>query len=285
MICLTGDVHHASLRTNDQRYIAAGDTEIRITQRYLALVERYGVKVTLYICGKCFTEEWDDLEPVATHPLVEIGGHGYRARQPRPWFDRCGERTGNWNGSRWFQSRDIRRNLDACEAKTGYRFVSWRAHSYVVDPNTYPLLSGHDVKLVSDEVRPDNLWPERIADGLVSHPMNVIPDHDHLYHAHRDRAFVERANRQGYGADGFGAVSYTIEEWGARALEQAQAIEGRGGVATILAHPACMYIADGFKTFERLLDYASGCRTVWARELLGLVDTPPASIQTAGETG
>lgn len=75
MICLTGDVHHMSLRTSNQRFIPdENDTEVKVTQRYVALLEKYGIKATLYICGKCFTEEWDDLKPVAGSPLVEVGG-------------------------------------------------------------------------------------------------------------------------------------------------------------------------------------------------------------------
>ena len=273
MICLTGDVHHGSLRTNDQRFIGEpGDTEVRITGRYLQLLAKYDARMTLYICGRCFTEEWEDLRSTATHPLVEIGGHGYRARQPRWFFDWYGERTGNWNGPKWFQAGDIRRCLSACEQKTGYRPLSWRAHSYKVDPNTYPLLSRHGVKLVSDDIRASNVWPERIGYGLISHPMNVIPDHDHLYHAHRTQEYVERISNIGYGADEFGAASYTIEAWGRLVLEQVTRIENAGGIATILAHPLCMYLADGFKTLESLLAAFRGVRMIWAQEIIDLID-------------
>jgi hypothetical protein len=52
MICLTGDLHHASLGINDQKYI--GDsalTEARIAQRYVKLLKKHGVKATLCVCG------------------------------------------------------------------------------------------------------------------------------------------------------------------------------------------------------------------------------------------
>jgi hypothetical protein len=268
MICLTGDVHHMSLRTNDQRYVREPDTEVRISRRYVELVERHGVKVTLYVCGKCFTEEWADLEPVARSPLVEVGGHGYRARQPRPLFDWYGKRTGNWNGPAWYQAWDIRRTLEVCEARTRRRPVTWRAHSYKVDRNTYRLLAAAGVRFVSDEIKRDG-QPRVLPEGLISHPINTIPDHDHLYHAHRTPDFVEHANRSGYGADDFGAVSHSIEDWGAMVLNQASAIDAAGGVATILAHPVCMYLADGFKTFERLLRGIGGMQSLWASETAG----------------
>ena len=278
MICLTGDVHHMSLRINDQRFIPdKSNSEVRIARRYVDLLEKYQVKATLYICGKCFTQEWDDLRHVVASPLIEMAGHQYQARQPRPFFDWYGKKTGNWNGPYWFQWWDIRRTIEVCRQRTGYQLVSWRNHSYIVDPNTYPLLARHGVRLVSDEIRARNRWPRRLADGLTSHPLNVISDHDHLYHAHRTKEYVERVNRDGYGADEFGAVSYTIEKWGDLVLHQVEAIEKEGGLATILAHPLCMYLADRFATFEKLLDSFSRLQCIWARQIPDLMGRDVAS--------
>ena len=107
MVCLTGDLHHTSLQIKDQRLLAEGETEIRIARHYVSLIERYNVKVTLYICGRCFAEEWETLEPLATHSLVEVGGHMFDARFPREFFDAYGKATGLWNGPRWYQDWDI----------------------------------------------------------------------------------------------------------------------------------------------------------------------------------
>jgi len=39
MICLTGDIHHASLNTNEQKYIEnPDDSEVKISCRYLKLL-------------------------------------------------------------------------------------------------------------------------------------------------------------------------------------------------------------------------------------------------------
>ena len=105
MICLTGDVHHSSLMTNDQRQIADPDlTEIGITEQYVDLLAKYDVRCTLYVCGRCFTEEWEELEPVVRHPLVEVGGHMFNARFPRECFDAYGEQTGITNNPEGFHS-------------------------------------------------------------------------------------------------------------------------------------------------------------------------------------
>jgi hypothetical protein len=266
-----------SLRTNNQRFVAdKHSTEVKITQRYVALLEKYGVKATLYICGKCFAEEWDDLKAVVSSSLVEVGGHQYRARQPRGLFDWYGRMTGNWNGPRWFQKWDISRTIQVCEEKIGYRIVSWRGHNYKMDPNTYPLLSKFGIQLVSDEIRAKEMWPKKLpvsstetlmTKDIISHPLNVIPDYDHLYHAHRTGPYVERAKALGYGEDEFGAISYTIQEWGDLVLRQSEAIQKAEGIATILAHPICMYLTDEFKTFEKLLKSFSDLGCIWAREI------------------
>jgi hypothetical protein len=278
MICLTGDVHHTSLMINDQKHI--GDpalTEIRIAQRYVQLLEKHGVNATLYVCGRCFTEEWEDTAPLTTSPRVEVGGHMFNARFPRECFDAYGEATGLWNGPRWYQDADIARNVEVVREKTGRQIVSWRGHSYKVDGNTYELLATHGLKVTSDAIEGDTLWPRRIEAGMISHPINVIPDHDHLYHAHRTPEFVEQANARGYGADAFGAVSYTIGDWGDLVLRQALAIDEQGGIATILCHPLCMWLADGFRTFERLLECFADRHTVFAQDMVDLIDQPPPS--------
>ena len=281
MICLTGDLHHTSLQINDQKHIPDPElTEIRIARMYVDLLEKYDIPATLYVCGGAFEEEWDDLAPVATHPLVEVGGHMHRARFPREVFDCYGEKTGLWNGPRWYQDWDIRRNVEVVGQRMDYRIVSWRAHSFKVDPNTYELMAARGLKLTSDAIEADNLWPGRIDRGIISHPVNVIPDHDHLYHAHRTEEYVERINREGYGADDFGAVSYSIEDWGELVARQVRAIEQVGGIATVLAHPLCMYLADGFRTLETLLEYFATCGTIRARDIIDLVDDPPATVAT-----
>lgn len=271
MICLTGDVHHMSLCTKEARYLDPGDTEVQVAARYVGLLVKHGVKSTLYVTGKCFTQEGRALAPVLRCPLVEVGGHGYWARQPRKLFDWYGRRTGLWNGPRWFQDWDIRRNIALCEQGAGYRPVSWRAHSYMTDRHTYPLLAAHGVKLVSDSIEADNRWPYVLPSGLIAHPLNVLPDHDHLYHAHRTEEFVAEANRRGYGADAFGAVSYPIAEWVEQVIQQATQIEAAGGLVTILAHPICMWVADRFRSLERLLHFVAGRENLWAREIIGLV--------------
>jgi peptidoglycan/xylan/chitin deacetylase (PgdA/CDA1 family) len=274
MICLTGDIHHSSLKINEQRFIPdPRDSEVRIAARYLRLVERFGLKITFYVTGKTLVEEWADFQPIARSPLVEIGGHTYGGL-PRSFVSRVkGCLTGTPTvshratpGTRRAQVRDTRRMIAAAENRTGARIVSWRSHGLVYDHRTYPILGAAGIRFISDDLSWDKHFPERTPEGLISHPINVIMDHDHIYHAHRTEAYVERQKKNWTFRNDPTRESYRIDRWAEIVKDQVRSIEKDGGVATILMHPLCMYIADEFETARGLLEFVSRYQTIWARE-------------------
>ncbi len=65
MICITGDLHHMFLRTNEQQCLSGRQTEVRTALRYLEIAGRYHVKITLFITGRAFLEEWPDVKEVS----------------------------------------------------------------------------------------------------------------------------------------------------------------------------------------------------------------------------
>jgi peptidoglycan/xylan/chitin deacetylase (PgdA/CDA1 family) len=277
MICLTGDIHHSSLRINDQRFITdPGDSEPRIAARWLRLVEKHGLKVTFYVTGRTLAEEWDAFRPIAESPRVEIGGHTYRGL-PRPLGARVrtfltGRATLSHSlshGSRARQKRDVERMIAIVERRTGRRIRCWRSHGLVTDANTYRILAECGIRFISDDLDWSKMMPERIPEGLISHPMNVIMDHDHIYHAHRTREYVEEQKKNwGFAADPT-RESYDIQDWAGIVQRQVAAIQSAGGVATVLMHPLCMYLADGFRTAEKLLEFFSRFPSAWASDLAG----------------
>ncbi|MFH1918765.1 MAG: polysaccharide deacetylase family protein, partial [Planctomycetota bacterium] len=237
MICLTGDVHHSSLGTNDQRYVDyPRDSEVKIAARFTRLVQRHRLKATFYVTGKTLAEEWEDFQPACEAGEVEIGGHTYEGlptNRLTTLLSRmrgvCPPSHGYRHGSRRKQRRDIVRTIQIIKVQTGREVLSWRSHGLVRDRNTYALLAECGVRLISDEISRNKLTPERTPEGLLSHPINVIPDHDHLLHAHRDRRFVKDAKKRGYGKDDFGSESYGIEQWGEMVRERVVGIERAGG--------------------------------------------------------
>jgi len=277
MICLTGDIHHGSLKINEHAYISdPGDSEVKIAVRYLRLVEEFGLKVTFYVTGRTLLEEWPDFRPIARSPLVEIGGHTFSGL-PRSVFSRLrGRITGAPTvshaatpGGYHRQMRDTRRMMAIAQRRTGHPIESWRSHGLVTDAHTYPILKRAGIRFISDELNWDKARPERTGQGLISHPINVIMDHDHIYHAHRTVAYVERQKTHwGFASDPT-RESYPIEQWADIVEQQVEMIENAGGVATVLMHPLCMYIADRFRSARRLLEFFSRYRSIWARETGG----------------
>jgi len=275
MICLTGDIHQASLKTNEQKYIENPDnSEVKISCRYLKLLEKYGIKATFYVTGKTLDEEWNDFKPIADSELVEIGGHTYGglpiSNLYRAWCKITGKTPlshSYTHGSRMQQKKDIQKMIDVVKARTGKNVVSWRSHGLVFDNNTYPLLAEMRVQMISDDLNWNKIHPEKIKEGLISHPMNVIMDHDHIYHAHRTKEYVDKMGKNWPWPDDPAKGSYTVEEWGKMVEEQVLDIEEKGGIATVLMHPICMYISDCFKTAEKLFKVFSKYKTIWAQEI------------------
>ncbi len=279
MICLTGDIHHLSLRINEQAFLPAGESEVGVAVRYLRLLEELGVKATFYVTGKTLEEEWESFRPIAESSLVEIGGHTYGGLPRSRWSALRSRLTGRptvshaqSHGSRRRQLADVRRMVEVAQRRTGRRIVSWRSHGLVRDRHTEPILARCGIRFISDELSWDKLLPERTPAGLVSHPINVIMDHDHLYHAHRTPEYVARQKeRWGFPQDPT-RESYPIQEWGRLVERQVAAIEARGGLATVLMHPLCMFVADGFRTARRLLALFARSRCLWAGELEGILE-------------
>ncbi len=279
MICLTGDVHHDGLRTNEQLFLAPQKiSEVAITLDYVRLCEKYDVKCTLYVTGRTLADQWEAFQPVTASPLVEIGGHTYAGLPQGAWVKLWSRLSGKTAcshssacGSCSSQKRDVARMMEVARRRLDKPIVSWRSHGLVRDRHTYGILAGAGVKFISDDLNWHKLFPERLPEGLISHPMNVIMDHDHLFHAHRTPEYVARQKLNWTFHDDPIKESYSIEEWGAIVTKQVVAIEQKGGLATVLMHPSCMHVADEFKTMEKLLKLFSQYKTIWACETGALV--------------
>ena len=107
------------------------------------------------------------------------------------------------------------------------------------------------------EVDPDRLGPYRHQDGVTILPINTTPDHEHLFHGGQTEETIPPARRSQY---------YVADAWRERVVQETETIVGRGGVATILAHPLCMKVVDDWRTFERLCSELSGYPSAWATE-------------------
>lgn len=259
MICLTGDIHHSSLRTGNQQHCDI--SEIQVARRYLKLLSRAQVRTTFFISGKCFVEEWDELSPICDHPLVEVGGHNYSCFCPESWHRFWNRAIGSYNGPAWYQELDVRRTMRAIRQRTGKTVRCWRNHMYMHGPHTERVLQRCGVEVCSDGVSRQGR-PERHSTGLINFPINIIPDHEHLYHAERTPEWVDRWVERYNWSDDFGSRSYYIDEWTDLVLAGLRYNEQRGIVSNLIIHPITMYLCDEFRSFERILHFIADRQTV-----------------------
>lgn len=264
MIYLTCDIHHQSLGTGNQ---AASDiTEVEASIRFLEMLEERGLKATYFLTGKLLEEEWDQARVLCQSEALEIGGHTYACFEPSLFHRISKKLLGSYNGPAWYERRDVARTCELIRERTGRDCVSWRNHMYMHGPHTDAILYEAGVEVCSDGTSARGAGPEPHPSGLVHWPLNVLPDHEHLYHAERTPAWVAWW-RERYGwSDAFGSDSYYIEEWTDRVLEQLRRHQARGVPSCMLIHPITMYLCDGFRNVTRILDYLASQSTGWMRD-------------------
>ncbi|MBI4000446.1 MAG: polysaccharide deacetylase family protein [Nitrospira defluvii] len=256
MICLTGNVHHRSYHDVDTRH--AQQTEAQLALRYCDIAARHQVKLTLFVTGKACLEEPDTVAALGRYAHCEIGGHTLCAfRSIRHWLSRC--LGGSVLGSASLQRSDIENTITAIGDVTGKRIAVWRNHGYQHDANTYSLLGELGIHIVSDRVATNTTAVERVSQDLLSLPINTLPDHEHVLHGKYMAGRTHFARLEG---------RRTIQEWREAVEHQVETIEQLGGIATILARPLCMDVADGMQSFDHLCRFLSRYETRWVSEMI-----------------
>ncbi len=254
-----------SLKTGNQAHCDI--TETQVAQRYLKMLEEANVKVTFFITGKCFAEEWDEVKPLCDSPLVEVGGHGYTCFKPDWWHRAWNKINGSYNGPEWYQRRDARKTVDIIRRKTGKTIQTWRNHMYMHGPFTERVLHDCGIRVCSDGVQRESNRPVPHPSGILNFPLNVMPDHEHLYHAERTPEWVDWWVRRYNWSDDYGPESYYIDEWTDRVLDELRQHEEAGIVSNMLIHPITLYLCDRFHSFERILEFLAAHETVHMSEV------------------
>ena len=246
IVCLTGDVHHMSLKTRDQSFLRR--TEANAAEIYAKICEKNGIQATLFLTGKLISQEKKTTNTLAEMDHLELGGHGFDGFQPRIFYKLSYRLLGRKNGPRIWQRQQVGKTLRLLESLKGDRVLSWRNHALRHDINTPEILREFGIEFWSDIVKREEFAPY-YASGLVCVPINTIMDHDTMVHGRQTKKSMAVAAQQGKIAK---RDICSPEEWLNKVLCDVDAITQKGGVATILAHPACMEIANGFETFKTL---------------------------------
>jgi len=270
-ICLTGDVHHQSLQTEDQ--CALDGREPQVAVEYAEIVEKYSLSATLFVTGRTVDEDPRSVQQISRFEGIEIGGHNYGAFTipAFPWsgklFTGYRRLTGN-NCPRWFQNWGIKKTIRRLENVTQQKVVSWRDHAFHRDDHTYDLLTAAGIQYVSDERSPMRERPYKVqtSNGPITEvPVNVPPDHDHVQHG----TFTPP---NGW-SDPFSGDTYSGGKWLSKVRNTVERIDAQDGIVTLLAHPACMALVDDFDLFERLCDELSKYETVSMQEVCSTISS------------
>ncbi len=251
MICLTGDIHHMSLRPRHAGLQSGEVSEVDCLSTYLAVAKKYRLKATVFVTGKAVLEEGEKLAGLIGDE-VEVGGHTYSAFRPRLLYGVASRLLRLSNGPCFVQAWDIRRTVEVIRERLGISIVSWRNHAYRHDRNTDRLLHRNGIRYVSDEVRPGIPLAKRGhgSDRLAVVPINTTPDHENMVHAGRtDRPC-------------------TPDEWAKRVMGEVRRLHSVRSPAVILAHPSCMYTEDRFESFERLCAFLAGFQSGFMKEVV-----------------
>lgn len=266
MICLTGDVHHMSLKAKDQPYLSG--SEIDASMKYLQIAAGYGISVTLFITGKCFIEEPKKIDALLKMKNLEIGGHNYFAFKPRLPFKMSYRLFGRKNGPAFFQQWEVKKTLETIEQHTGTPAVSWRNHGYRNDRNTPGILKQNGIRCYSDCVDPNVLFPYSQYDMTIV-PVNVIPDHEYVYHGSLRKGVIDESKLLNLP---FATQGCTVEQWFQKVVDSVATIDEQGGLATLLIHPACMEVADDFVVFKKLCRILAKYRSSLVRDVRPVSD-------------
>lgn len=272
MICLTGDIHHQSLGTGNQRHCEL--TEVAVAARFLDRLREANVKVTFFVSGRTFDEQWHELRVLAEDPLVEIGGHNYDCFEPALVHRVWKKLGGAYVGPRWLEARDVDRTIATIERHTGKRIRLWRNHMYMHGPETDRVLRSRGIVACSDRVSADALGPRWNEDGIVEVPINVIPDHEHLVHAERTPEWIEAWQRRYGWKDAFGSASYRIGAWTELVLEQIARNEARSATSTLIIHPITMWLCDRFACWDRILEVLAKHQTAHLGDVVANLPSP-----------
>ena len=205
---------------------------------------------------------------------MELGGHNWSCFDPALPHRVWNQLTGSYNGPVVWQRRDVARTIEVAWHRAGRRLRSWRNHMYKHAPTTNGVLARAGIRVVSDGVRATAAAPTRQPEGVWSFPINVLPDHEHLYHAERTPASVAAWVRRHRWSDDFGSGSYHVEEWTDRVVEQVLAHRAAGRIANLIIHPITLYLADRWRSFRRILDVLAASPTAWISELVPAEERP-----------
>ena len=258
-VIITGDVHHYNPSLMKEQSLYEGN-EPAAAVKYAKILNRFGLQGTLFYTGLCFKEARDEINAVASMKHMELGGHTYNCYQPKVMYKIWRHITGNANGPKCYQARDVQKTLNAAD-DMGINIKSWRNHAYREDKNTLSILAEKGITHVSNKVAPDSKVTTKVMkDGKVlSLGINVWPDHEHMLHGYLTK---EEASHRQLNRNKFPNIVFKPKEWVAKVIESVETLQCNGQHAVLLVHPGCMMTLGNWDIFNQLCKKLSEAKFV-----------------------
>ena len=137
---------------------------------------------------------------------------------------------------------------------------------YMHGPHTEELLVKNGIIVCCDSVKKDSVNPSKHHTGLYNLPLNIIPDHEHLYHAERTAEWVERWQQRYNWQDDYGSESYYFEQWLDIFKQGVLEREKAGITSQILIHPITIYLAAGVEGLHKIVEFLAGFESSFVTE-------------------
>lgn len=236
-IILTGDIHHMSMNGFDQKIFSHNQysSEVELCEPYLEISNTHNFIPVLFFTGMSIKKEYEKINILKSKYDFVIGGHTYSAYRPKLFHKTINKLFKSQFISRRHQENDILKTRNAAIKFLNTNILHWRNHAYCQDDNTVEILDRLEFEFISNDVDLKKFFPEKLGKTLTSFPINTIPDHENLPHS------VDHSG------------GYDINDWSEKNIDIVKKIINLGGVATILAHPLCMYLEDSFHVFNIFL--------------------------------
>ncbi len=244
MIYITGDVH-TKIKDNWEQQKAGN--ELDASQKYLKILEKHKLVCTLFLNGKCLTENPGKIKELLNYN-IEIGGHTYdnfgNFGMIRSYINR--KLFSCVYGSRKFQKKDIEKTRKAFE-KLGMEMKSWRTHAFGSNKDTFRMLKENHVRYVSDLT--GNIKPYEDS-GIVHLPINIPVDVVTIAYGE-----TKPENRNPFASCVKGRISK--EEWFEIIKKRIIKNEKNKMDSILLIHPITMAVLDNFESFEKIAKFLS----------------------------
>jgi hypothetical protein len=257
---ITCDIHHQSLNTGNQQH--STKTELECAYDFFKICEKFNIKQTYFFSGLAMRDDWNEqMEEICNSKLVEIGGHNWNCFSPELLHRLYKKVFKSYNGPSLVERKDCEKTQEIIYQRTGRLITSWRNHMYMNGPNTEKILSSCGIKVYSDGVsKKSNGFQER--PGILHLPINLLSDHEHLYHAERTEEWVKSWIKRYKWKDDFGSDSYYMKVWKRKYLESYKDCLSRGALPVSIIHPITMSLSDNYNFINNFIEYISKNQTL-----------------------